>query len=73
MKDEEMLADPGTALFNAVQSSQGFAFVSDGNTGCTLEEAVSIAESSLYQTRRTANQLQGFIRRAKRLMGDKKK
>ena len=53
----------GTALFEAVQSAQGSAFISDAIEDATPEQVMERARTSLYWTNETAKILRRFIKR----------
>jgi hypothetical protein len=52
----------GDKLFNAVQKSQGFAFISDGIHSRTAQKVIAIAKDSLAWAKGTEAILRKFIR-----------
>jgi len=53
----------GSALFEAVQGAQGFAFISDDGDDLPPEKVLERARASLHWTNETAKILRRFIRR----------
>lgn len=55
----------GEKLFNLVQASQGFSFISDGIGDFSDDEVIKIAKNSLTWTKETIGILEKFIREHK--------
>ncbi len=53
----------GSALFDAVQAAQGYAFLSDDGDNLTHEQVLDRARASLHWTNQTAKILRRFIKR----------